>query len=401
MDSLALESRCKIVSDIYKVSRDLMLLWFDSARAGDLKTMKQLYKNVTSKSIETQKKQHPLVHATGEGTSYGFVGSTALHWAAANGDMTMMNKLFEWGASPNAQNKGGSTPLHSACSNLRSDSASLLLQRGANPDLTDCCNETPADVLQNRLRIEIEENGGGRANAPTKKIVDEILKLLRLQSLGRSLLMKSSSDSGKNKEAHDDRSAESSSSISKSWDVASMKKFVVGCRLVEREEECPKEREELVKHCEMALGHFSLQLDLAASSDSAFEKLKAECEGKIQKRLLKLENKKEAKRIKKTGDAGNDDDLPEDNDDQDDEDEEQRELEMLSAKASSFSDKGNESFNKGDYKTAVQHYTKALSIFPHESKYYSNRSAAYLKLGKATAKKALDDAKTAASLKPD
>jgi len=375
----ALQSRCKIVREVYKISRDVMLAWFDAARSGDLKTMKQLYKNVAA-DLSDSNNHHPLVHATGEGTSYGFVGSTVLHWAAANGDIPMMNKLFEWGASPNAQNKGGSTPLHSACSNLRVDSASLLLQKGANPDITDCCNDTPSDVLENRLNMEREEmmmtGMKGAANPPSKKITEEILKMLRLQSLGMDLLTKK-----KSSHRHDSTTQNSNSK----WEISKMRKFVVGCGFFKREEECPKERDELVKVCDMALGHFSLQLDLASNSDAAFEKLKLECDQKLQKRLMDLERKKNQN----------------ENDD-DDDDGEAFELEMLQKKAASSSEKGNQAFSKGDFKLAVQHYTTAISLAPHDSKYYSNRAAAYLKMGKkTTAKKALEDAKTAASLKPE
>jgi tetratricopeptide (TPR) repeat protein len=365
----SLESRCKLVTEVYKISRDIMLTWFDSARSGDLKTMKQLYKNLGSQ------KSSSLIHATGEGTSYGFVGSTALHWAAANGDLPMMKQLFEWGASPNAQNKGGSTPLHSACSNLRMESVSLLIQKGGNPDISDCCNDTPLDVLLNRQEIESEEFFGNRKQQQKQQqqtqmsaIREKIMYMLQTQSLAMKMLQNQKQTN--------------------SWKVGDMKKLAVGCGLYKREEECPMEREELVKVCEMALGHFELQLDLAARSDSAFEKLRAEFEQKLQQKLLKLEAKQTRR--------NNDD---EDSRNDEDDDDEVREAEILSKKAKQSSEKGNQAFQTGDFKTAIQHYTTAISLAPHDATFYSNRAAAYLKL--KVPKRALADAKTAASLKPE
>ncbi len=63
-------------------------------------------------------------------------GMTALHWAAQNGDVTLVEVLVYAGANPSAATRNGAyTPLHLAARAGNAQVAEALLQAGANPNL--------------------------------------------------------------------------------------------------------------------------------------------------------------------------------------------------------------------------------------------------------------------------
>ncbi|CAM9623691.1 unnamed protein product [Pylaiella littoralis] len=68
--------------------------------------------------------------------------------------------------------------------------------------------------------------------------------------------------------------------------------------------------------------------------------------------------------------------------------------------AEAFKNKGNEAFKTGLWKEAIEWYSRAIDIDPDNKVYFSNRSAAYLKLGDAKSK-ALKDAERCMELAPE
>jgi ankyrin repeat protein len=70
-------------------------------------------------------------------------GSTALHWAAYNGNVKMTRALLAARASPGSVMENGATPLSLACENGQADIVAELLKAGADPNQTLANGETP------------------------------------------------------------------------------------------------------------------------------------------------------------------------------------------------------------------------------------------------------------------
>ncbi len=70
----------------------------------------------------------------GAGVNSRIGGDTALHAAAYNGDIPLMDFLLDRGAAVDAQAKFDITPLWYARQNKKTAAEKLLLAHGANPD---------------------------------------------------------------------------------------------------------------------------------------------------------------------------------------------------------------------------------------------------------------------------
>ena len=107
------------------VDKEIGVPWFDAAKAGDLGTLQRLLA------------QEPcLLYYRGKGISYGFVGHSALHWAAAKGHVAVVKWLIEeQKVNPNVRNNGDGTPLHAAGMGGQHETGRLLCQLGIDTTL--------------------------------------------------------------------------------------------------------------------------------------------------------------------------------------------------------------------------------------------------------------------------
>lgn len=329
--SEGVELRCKI-DRAFGISRDEGLLWMNSARHGDLGTIKRLLKS------RSRDESWRLLHYDGQGTSYGFVGSTALHWAAANDDAPLANLLIEAGISINCQNNGGSTALHSAVMNGRQRLVDLLLSHGAHPFVSDCCGDTPVDLLEKL-----------QARGVSDDTFRGIQASLEMQSVVCSL--------------PDDEAA---------WEGAALKRLgkITGC--VASGEVV--ERHELLDRVRPLVAAFRKRLTICQDNDAVATTFLDE---------VRVRRAHEQKNALTSTNA----------------DEEHADLLVLKEKADIEKTKGNEKFEAGNFTEAVKCYTTAIAMVAGDAVYYSNRAACYLAMSRFA--DALKDASMAISLRPE
>ncbi|CAI9765229.1 unnamed protein product [Fraxinus pennsylvanica] len=82
-------------------------------------------------------------------------GRTALHMAAANGHLDIINYLLLNGADVNASNVENNTPLHWACLNGHVEAVKHLILAGANVSALNSHERTPMDEAVSREKMDI------------------------------------------------------------------------------------------------------------------------------------------------------------------------------------------------------------------------------------------------------
>jgi tetratricopeptide (TPR) repeat protein len=120
-------------------NRDVGRKFMDAAKNGQTEELEQLL----------LASPH-LLWYRGQGTSYGFLGNSALHYAAAKGHTDMLRMLILAKSDVNAQNRGGSSVLHSAAANNNAACCKMLLQCGARKTVGDQDGERPEESARRR-----------------------------------------------------------------------------------------------------------------------------------------------------------------------------------------------------------------------------------------------------------
>ena len=85
------------------------------------------------------------------------LGSTPLHLAAMNPDLSAMTVLLAAGADPNARDADGSTPIHMAAYASRASHVQKLLDAGADPLLK---NNVGRDAAAMARKVKADEVAG-------------------------------------------------------------------------------------------------------------------------------------------------------------------------------------------------------------------------------------------------
>ena len=83
------------------------------------------------------------------------LGSTPLHLAATNPDVTALKALLAAGANVNAKDDDGNTPLHMAAYTNRIEHAKVLLEAGADVNVVSTGGRTPMAMARKSRADEI------------------------------------------------------------------------------------------------------------------------------------------------------------------------------------------------------------------------------------------------------
>ena len=83
------------------------------------------------------------------------LGSTPLHLAATNPDVSALKALLAAGADVNARDVDGNTPLHMAAYTNRTENAKVLLEAGADVNAETTGGRTPISVARKARADEL------------------------------------------------------------------------------------------------------------------------------------------------------------------------------------------------------------------------------------------------------
>lgn len=83
------------------------------------------------------------------------LGSTPLHLAATNPDVSALKVLIAAGADVNARDNDGATPLHMAAYTLRAANAQLLLEAGADTTVKTNAGRDPLSMARKNMANEV------------------------------------------------------------------------------------------------------------------------------------------------------------------------------------------------------------------------------------------------------
>lgn len=81
-------------------------------------------------------------------------GRTAVHMAAANGHIDILELLMGFNPKPNMQNEEGNTALHFAALNNRLDAAKLLLNKGWSASIKNNSLKTPLQLISQEKGVD-------------------------------------------------------------------------------------------------------------------------------------------------------------------------------------------------------------------------------------------------------
>ena len=97
-----------------------------------------------------------LSHGADPNIAGGNHKRTALHEAAFNQMVDVMELLIFHGAEVNAKDDQLRTPLHFAARNVQPEAVKLLMKHGADPHAKDQNGQTPFDCLRQRIITDTE-----------------------------------------------------------------------------------------------------------------------------------------------------------------------------------------------------------------------------------------------------